>query len=72
MPQRPACPQPALRSDAVPCAPQMQELLPEDFPGEEGEGGGRRKTGLLAQLTALVSSALLVACGALCCWLRHP
>lgn len=63
--QHPACPQPALRSDAVPWAPQVQELLPEGFPGEEGEGGGRRKTGLLAQLTALVSRALLVACGAL-------
>lgn len=27
-----------------------QELLPEGFPGEEGEGGGRRKPGLLAQV----------------------
>lgn len=31
----------------------MQELLPEEFPGDEGEGGGRRKQGLLAQVRGL-------------------
>jgi hypothetical protein len=31
----------------------LQELLPEGFPGEDGDGGGRRKPGLFAQLQAL-------------------
>ena len=44
----------------------VQELLPEGFPGEEGEGGGRRKAGLLAQLTALVRAAAGQLCSGCC------